>query len=97
MTKDKKRKVDLVVLSDIHLGTYGCKAKLLLKYLRTIKPDTLILNGDIVDIWQFSKHYFPKSHLKIIRYITNLLTKGTDVYYITGNHDELLREFHIFN
>jgi UDP-2,3-diacylglucosamine pyrophosphatase LpxH len=90
---NKKRKVDVVVLSDIHLGTYGCKARELLTYLRSVKPKTLILNGDIFDIWQFSKRYFPKSHLKIIKYLTTLLTRGTTVYYITGNHDELLRKF----
>jgi UDP-2,3-diacylglucosamine pyrophosphatase LpxH len=89
----KRRKVDLVVISDIHLGTYGCKAPELLNYLRSIKPKTLILNGDIIDIWQFSKRYFPKSHLKIMKYITTLLTRGTTVHYITGNHDELLRKF----
>ncbi len=93
MKKANKRKVDLVVISDIHLGTYGCKAKELLKYLKSIKPATLVLNGDIIDIWQFSKRYFPNSHLKIIKYISTLLTKGTRVYYITGNHDELFRKF----
>ena len=96
MKKTKKRKVELLVLSDVHLGTYGCKAKELLKYLKSVKPQTLILNGDIIDIWQFSKRYFPKSHLKIIKYISTLLTKGTKVYYITGNHDELFRKFEGF-
>lgn len=94
--KQKKRKVELVVVSDIHLGTYGCKAKELLNYLRSVRPETLVLNGDIIDFWQFNKRYFPKSHLKIIRYITTLLTRGTKVYYITGNHDELLRKFEGF-
>lgn len=50
-----KREVDLVILSDVHLGTYGCRAQELLQYLRSIKPRKLILNGDIVDIWQFKK------------------------------------------
>ncbi len=53
--KNKKRKVDVVVISDVHLGTYGCHAKELLQYLRSIKPKTVILNGDIIDIWQFKK------------------------------------------
>lgn len=88
-----KRKVELVVLSDIHLGTYGCHAKEVLAYLNTIKPDTLILNGDIIDIWQFRKRFFPKSHLQVIKKIISLASKGTKVYYITGNHDELLRKF----
>ncbi len=93
MKKSKKRKLDVLVLSDIHLGTFGCRAKELLNYLKTVHPKTLVLNGDIIDIWQFNKRYFPKSHMKVIKYITSLLASGTKVYYITGNHDELLRRF----
>lgn len=89
----KRREVEIVVLSDIHLGTYGCHAKELLYYLNSIKPKTLILNGDIIDIWQFRKSYFPKNHLKVIKKIISLSTKGTKIYYITGNHDEFLRKF----
>jgi UDP-2,3-diacylglucosamine pyrophosphatase LpxH len=89
----KKRKIDIVVISDIHLGTYGCKAKELNSYLKTINPKTLILNGDIIDIWQFKKRYFPKAHLKVIKQIMTFITSGTKVYYITGNHDEMLRKF----
>jgi UDP-2,3-diacylglucosamine pyrophosphatase LpxH len=89
----KKRKVVVVVISDLHLGTYGCHAKELLKYLSSIKPKILILNGDIIDIWQFRKSYFPAIHLKVIKKIISLSTKGTKVYYLTGNHDEFLRKF----
>ena len=89
----KKRQVELVVISDVHLGTYGCHAKELQQYLSTIKPKTLILNGDIIDIWQFRKSYFPKSHLKVIKKLIDFASKGTKVYYITGNHDEMLRKF----
>lgn len=91
-----KRKVEVVVLSDIHLGTIGCRAEELLKYLNSIQPKKLILNGDIVDIWQFKKRYWPKSHMRIIKHITSLLSKGVPVYYVTGNHDELLRKFEGF-
>ncbi len=89
----KKRSVELVVISDVHLGTYGCHAKELLEYLNSIKPKTLILNGDIIDIWNFRKSYFPKSHLKVIKKLLSFSTKGTKVYYLTGNHDEMLRKF----
>ncbi|WP_158728295.1 MULTISPECIES: UDP-2,3-diacylglucosamine diphosphatase [unclassified Flavobacterium] len=89
----KKRKVEVVVISDVHLGTFGSHAKELLNYLSSIKPKILILNGDIVDIWQFRKSYFPKSHLKVIQKIISFASKGTKVYYITGNHDEMLRKF----
>ncbi|MBP6557043.1 MAG: UDP-2,3-diacylglucosamine diphosphatase [Flavobacterium sp.] len=89
----KKRKVEVVVISDVHLGTYGCHAKELLDYLSSVKPKILILNGDIIDIWQFRKSYFPASHLKVIKKIISLSSKGTKVYYLTGNHDEFLRKF----
>ncbi|TGD59450.1 UDP-2,3-diacylglucosamine diphosphatase [Flavobacterium humi] len=89
----KKRKVEVVVISDAHLGTYGCHAKELANYLASIKPKTLILNGDIIDIWQFRKSYFPKEHLKVIKQIINCASKGTKVHYLTGNHDEFLRKF----
>ncbi len=88
-----KRKVEVVVISDVHLGTFGCHAKELLQYLTSIKPKILILNGDILDIWQFRKSYFPANHLKVIKKIISLSSKGTKVYYLTGNHDELLRKF----
>ncbi len=88
-----KREVDLVILSDIHLGTYGCHAKELLTYLKSIKPKKVVLNGDIIDIWQFSKHYWPSSHMLVVKYLLGLVAKGVKVYYITGNHDEMLRKF----
>ncbi len=91
--KMEKRKIDLVVISDVHLGTYGSRAKELEQYLKTIQPKKLILNGDIIDIWQFSKHYFPDSHLRALKAIISLLEQGTEVVYITGNHDEMLRKF----
>jgi UDP-2,3-diacylglucosamine pyrophosphatase LpxH len=93
MDKIKKRKLDILVLSDIHLGTYGCHAKELLLYLKTVKPKTVILNGDIVDIWQFSKRYWPKSHMKVVKQLMSWMSKGVKMYYITGNHDEMLRKF----
>jgi UDP-2,3-diacylglucosamine pyrophosphatase LpxH len=91
--KKKKRKLDILVLSDIHLGTYGCRAKELIKYLNSIKPTTIVLNGDIIDMWQFNKRYWPKSHMQVIHKLTKWMSKGVKIYYITGNHDELLRKF----
>ncbi len=88
-----KRLLDVCVISDVHLGTYGCQAKSLNKYLKSIHPNTLILNGDIVDIWQFSKNYWPDSHMKVVQRIFKMMANGTEVYYLTGNHDELLRKF----
>ncbi len=88
-----KREVELVVISDVHLGTYGCRSEELLKYLSSINPRKLILNGDIIDIWQFRKSYFPESHLRVLKYILDLAYEDCEVTYITGNHDEMLRKF----
>lgn len=92
-SKKQKRRVDVLVLSDIHLGTYGCHSKELLLYLNSIKPKMVVLNGDIIDMWQFSKRYWPKSHMKVVHKIMNWVKKGVKVYYLTGNHDEMLRRF----
>jgi UDP-2,3-diacylglucosamine pyrophosphatase LpxH len=88
-----KRSIDVAILSDLHLGTYGCRAKEIVTYLKSISPQILILNGDIIDIWQFTKHYFPPTHVAVIKEILNLMTSGTRVIYVTGNHDEMLRRY----
>ncbi len=92
-----KRKLPLVIISDTHLGTYGCQAAELLQYLKSINPKTLVLNGDIIDIWSFSKSYFPAAHTNVIRQLIKMSAKGTEVIYITGNHDEALRKYSDFN
>lgn len=88
-----KRPVQVAVISDVHLGTYGCRAAELVNYLRSIQPSLLILNGDIIDGWQFSKRYFPTAHMQVIKEIFHMLSTGTRVVYITGNHDEMLRRY----
>ena len=92
----EQREVDIVVISDTHLGTYGCHAKELLQYLKSIRPKTLVLNGDIIDIWQFSKRYWPSTHMMVIKHLIGLIAKDVPVYYIPGNHDEMLRKFKDF-
>lgn len=91
-----KRNVDVVVISDVHLGTYGCHAKELNRYLKSVQPANLILNGDIIDGWAFSRRYFPAEHIKVLQRILKMLSNGTTVYYLTGNHDEMLRRFSRF-
>ena len=88
-----KRELDIVVLSDIHLGTYGCHARELHNYLKSIEPRTLVLNGDIFDIWYFKKNYFPREHMEVVRRLLKMAVNGTKIYYLTGNHDDLLRKF----
>jgi UDP-2,3-diacylglucosamine pyrophosphatase LpxH len=95
--KTEKRWIDVVVISDVHLGTYGCHATELSEYLQTIQPRLLILNGDIIDGWAFSKSYWPLSHHKVLGQILKMAASGTTVYYLTGNHDEMLRRFSDFN
>ncbi len=91
--QDTIRKLDVSVISDVHLATLASKAKPLLKYLKSIHPRTLVLNGDIIDSWRFSRNYFPKSHLKVIRQLVRMIEKGVKVVYITGNHDDVFRKF----
>ena len=87
------RPLSIAVISDVHLGTYGCHATELLNYLKSINPQLLVLNGDIIDGWQFSKRYFPQAHFEVINEIFHKVAKGTRVVYITGNHDEMLRRY----
>ncbi|MEW5764625.1 MAG: UDP-2,3-diacylglucosamine diphosphatase [Acidobacteriota bacterium] len=88
-----KRKLDVAVVSDVHLGTVGCHASSLLDYLKGIEPEVLVLNGDIIDCWQFRKYYWPKAHMKVLKRLMKMVSEGTTVYYVTGNHDEMLRKF----
>lgn len=91
--KQAKRQLKLAVISDVHLGTMGCHAEEVVEYLSSIEPEILVLNGDIIDIWNFRKRYFPKSHLQVLQVIMDMAARGVKVYYLTGNHDELLRKF----
>jgi UDP-2,3-diacylglucosamine pyrophosphatase LpxH len=81
-------------LSDIHLGTRGCKADFLLDFLRTHESAYLYLVGDIVDGWRLRKSwYWPQSHNDIVQKILRKSRKGTEVVYVPGNHDEALRDY----
>lgn len=88
-----KRRVQVAVISDLHLGMRGCRAEEVLSYLRSIDPEILVLNGDVVDIWQFNKRYFPPAHMSVVREILSLVAQDKRIYYITGNHDEVFRRF----
>lgn len=88
-----KRKLQAAVISDVHLGTFNSKANELYSYLKTIQPEILVLNGDIVDVWRFSRRYFPTSHVRVLRYLFKMAEKGTKIIFIPGNHDEVGRRF----
>jgi UDP-2,3-diacylglucosamine pyrophosphatase LpxH len=92
----KKRNVEIVIISDVHLGTYGCHASELCSYLSSIQPGMLVLNGDIVDVWQFRKRYWPEDHMQVLKKIIGFMAEGVPVYYLTGNHDDMLRRFSDF-
>lgn len=94
--KERKRKVEVVVISDVHLGSCSAHAKELLDYLKSIKPKKVILNGDIVDFRQLQKGFWPKSHIRVLRYLVALTGKGVQIEYITGNHDQMLHQFALF-
>jgi UDP-2,3-diacylglucosamine pyrophosphatase LpxH len=89
-----KRKYRTVWISDIHLGTRGCNAELLLDFLRSIECDTLYLVGDILDGWRLRKGwYWPDAHNEVVRRLLKLAHRGTRVVLIAGNHDEMLRPY----
>jgi UDP-2,3-diacylglucosamine pyrophosphatase LpxH len=87
-----KRELDLVVLSDLHLGTIGSHATELIQYLDSIDPHTIVLNGDIIDMWNFKKHYWPEHHMLVLKKLIDMMSSGTQIHYLTGNHDEVLRK-----
>jgi len=83
-----------IAISDIHLGTRGCKADALCSFLKNHTCDNLFLVGDIIDGWRLKKRwYFPQSHMNVIRRVLTAAKRDTKVYYILGNHDEVFRKF----
>ena len=83
-----------VFISDIHLGTRGSKAEVLLSFLKDIECDNLFLVGDIFDGWRLKKGwYWPQEHSTVIQKILRLSRKGTRIIYLPGNHDEFMRQF----
>lgn len=89
-----KTRYRTVWISDIHLGTRGCNAALLVDFLRSMECETLYLVGDIVDGWRLRKGwYWPDSHNEVIRRILKMAHRGTRVIFVAGNHDEMLRDY----
>lgn len=83
-----------VFISDVHLGTRGCQAELLLDFIRHVECDTLYLVGDIIDGWKLkSGWYWPQAHNDVVQKILRMARKGVKVIYVPGNHDEVVRDF----
>ena len=88
------RKYRTIFISDVHLGTKGCQAELLLDFLRHVECETLYLVGDIVDGWKLrSGWHWPQAHNDVVQKILRLARKGVNVIYVPGNHDDRVREF----
>ena len=94
---DRKEEVTFyksVFISDVHLGTRGSKAELLLSFLKTVECENLFLVGDIFDGWRLKKNwYWPIEHSTVVQKILRLSRKGARIIYIPGNHDEFMRQF----
>jgi UDP-2,3-diacylglucosamine pyrophosphatase LpxH len=90
----KTRQYRTIWISDIHLGTRGCKADFLIDFLRYNDADTIYLVGDIIDGWRLKRSwYWPQTHNDVIQKILRKVRKGTRVVYVPGNHDEWLRDY----
>lgn len=82
-------------ISDVHLGTRGCRAEALLEFLRDTDFETLYVVGDLIDIWALRRTiYWPQAHNDVIQKLLRKARKGTEVVYVIGNHDEFLSRFH---
>ncbi len=94
--KDETRlkKYRSIWISDVHLGTPGCKAEHLVDFLKHTECENLFLVGDIIDGWKLQgSWYWPQEHTNVVRKVLTKSKRGTKVYYVTGNHDEFLRKF----
>jgi UDP-2,3-diacylglucosamine pyrophosphatase LpxH len=91
---DEHRTHRAVWISDVHLGTRGCKAELLLEFLSQIDPEKLFLVGDIVDGWRLTRSwYWAPSHSAVVQRVLTMARNGTEVIYVPGNHDETMRDY----
>ena len=94
MVKPDVRRYRTLFISDLHLGTKGCQADLLLDFLKVHDAETIYLVGDIVDGWRLrSGWYWPQSHNDIVQKLLRKVRKGARTVYIPGNHDDFAREY----
>jgi len=95
---DIDRQYRTIWISDVHLGTRGCKAEFLLDFLRCTDARTIYLVGDIIDCWRLRRSwYWPQTHNDVIQKLLRKVRHGTQVIYVPGNHDEWLRQFASLN
>ncbi|QYU68947.1 UDP-2,3-diacylglucosamine diphosphatase [Leptolyngbya sp. 15MV] len=90
----ERRRYRTIWISDIHLGTKGCNAALLIDFLDHTDSETMYLVGDIIDGWRLKKKfYWPPEHNDVVWRILKRAKRGTRIVYIPGNHDEMMRPF----
>ena len=91
---EQRRRYRTIWISDVHLGTKGCNAEMLIDFLDSTDSETMYLVGDIIDGWRLKKKlYWPASHNDIVWRILKRAKRGTRIVYIPGNHDEMVRQF----
>ena len=93
--KRGKLKCKTVILSDLHLGTVDSKAEEVVDFLKSVRCDELILNGDIVDGWALKRgsRWLP-THSRVIRQLLKMTERHqTNIHYLRGNHDEVMERF----
>ena len=96
--KSNKKFYRTIWISDTHLGTSGCKSKMLLEFLEETDSEYLFLVGDIVDGWRMRKKmYWPQEHNDVVQKVLKKAKNGTRVVLIPGNHDEVLKDFTNFS
>jgi UDP-2,3-diacylglucosamine pyrophosphatase LpxH len=84
----------IIFISDVHLGSKGSNPKELYKLLTKEQPEKIFIVGDFIDGWLLKKRfYWTKDCTDVIRKILSYSNKGTEVVYITGNHDDFLRSY----
>jgi UDP-2,3-diacylglucosamine pyrophosphatase LpxH len=87
------RAIEVLVLSDVHLGARCCRAEALLAYLDRVRPRMVVLNGDIIDAWEFDRRFWPAAHAAVARRLLDMAASGVPVYYVAGNHDAVIRGY----
>ncbi|AOL22007.1 UDP-2,3-diacylglucosamine pyrophosphatase LpxH [Erythrobacter litoralis] len=90
----ERRKYRTIWISDVHLGTKGCNAEMLIDFLDSVDSEVMYLVGDIIDGWRLKKKfYWPAAHNDIVWRLLKRAKRGTRIIYIPGNHDEMFRQF----
>lgn len=88
------KQVRSIFISDLHLGTRGAQADLVLEFLKAYDAPQIYLVGDIIDGWRLKNGwYFPQSHNDVVQKLLRKVRKGSKLVYVTGNHDDFLRDF----